>query len=365
MSNRILKIAGAIVALLIVAYLLWYFSDILIYILLAGVLSFIGQPLVRFFDRIRISKFKMLHTLSAILALVSMLLILVSFFLIFVPVISSQAEVISNIDFDYLGRQLQEPLQKIEDKLIAYRIMEEGQSLEIMVMQELESVLDMASAGVLFQNVLGFAGSLFIGVFSVVFLTFFFLRDEHLFYNGIMLFIPTRYEKEGSNILSDTRRLLSRYFVGLSFEILAMITLITTGLTIFGVESALLIGFLGGLMNIIPYLGPIIGCTMGVVIAATSNISMGFYENIIPISTIIIGTFAVANLIDNLVLQPLIYSASVKSHPIEIFLVILMAGSLAGIPGMILAIPSYTVLRIISKQFFNQYKLVRKLTQNI
>lgn len=352
-------------ALFIVAYLLWYFSDILIYILLAGVLSFIGQPLVRFFDRIRMGKFKMPHTLSAILALISMLFILVSFFLIFVPIISRQAEVISSIDFEYLGEQLQEPLHEIEEKLIDYRIMEKGQSLENMIMNELESVLDMASAGALFQNVLGFAGSLFIGVFSVIFLTFFFLRDEHLFYNGIMLFVPTKYEEQGSNILSDTRRLLSRYFVGLSFEVLSMMTLITLGLTIFGVESALLIGFLGGLMNIIPYLGPIIGASMGVVIAATSNISMGYYENIIPISIIIIGTFAVANLIDNLVLQPLIYSTSVKSHPIEIFLVILMAGSLAGVPGMILAIPSYTVLRIISKQFFTQYKLVRKLTQNI
>ncbi|MEZ5197758.1 MAG: AI-2E family transporter [Bacteroidales bacterium] len=89
------------------------------------------------------------------------------------------------------------------------------------------------------------------------------------------------------------------------------------------------------------------------------------YEDIIPISTIIVGTFLVANLIDNMILQPLIYSTSVKAHPIEIFLVILMAGSLAGIPGMILAIPGYTVLRIIAKQFFSQSKLVQKITANI
>jgi len=180
-----------------------------------------------------------------------------------------------------------------------------------------------------------------------------------------MLFVPSRFEEQGAAILQDTRHLLSRYFVGLSAELLSMMSLITIGLSFFSVESALLIGFLGGLMNVIPYLGPIIGASMGVVIAATSNVSLGMYEDILPISAIILGTFAVANLFDNLILQPLIYSTSVKAHPIEIFLVILMAGSLAGIPGMILAIPGYTVLRIIAKQFFSGSKLVQKITENI
>ena len=223
----------------------------------------------------------------------------------------------------------------------------------------------MNSVKTIFGNVLGLAGSIFIGIFSVVFLTFFFLRDEHLFYNGIMLFIPSRFEEKGANIMKDTRHLLSRYFVGLSAELLSMMTLITLGLSFFSVESALLIGFLGGLMNVIPYLGPIIGASMGVVIGATSNLSLGMYEDILPISAIILGTFMVANLFDNLILQPLIYSTSVKAHPIEIFLVILMAGSLAGIPGMILAIPIYTVIRVFAKEFFNNFRVVQKLTEKI
>jgi predicted PurR-regulated permease PerM len=144
-----------------------------------------------------------------------------------------------------------------------------------------------------------------------------------------------------------------------------MITIISLSLLIFGVESALLIGFIGGLLNIIPYLGPIIGGVMGIIIAATSNLSLGMYGDIVPITLIIFGTFVVANMIDNMILQPLIYSTSVKAHPIEIFLVILMAGSLAGIPGMILAIPGYTVLRIVAKQFFANVKVVQKLTENI
>ncbi|MBN2173192.1 MAG: AI-2E family transporter [Bacteroidales bacterium] len=359
------KLLGGILAFLLGLYLAWYFSNILIYILISGVLSFIGQPLVRLFDKIHYGKFKMPHTLSAVLSLIVMLIVIFSLGLIFVPIISKQADVISNIDFQVLGSQLDEPLQDIESFLLKYGLLNNNESLEIVISNELQSIVNLTSAEYILKNILGFAGTLFIGLFAVIFLTFFFLRDDELFFDGIMLFVPTKYEKEGAKILSDTRRLLSRYFVGLSTEVFTMITLISLGLVIFGVNGALLIGFLGGLFNIIPYLGPIIGATMGVVIGATSNLSLGLYADIVPISITIIGTFAVANLIDNLVLQPVIYSTSVKAHPIEIFLVILMAGSLAGIPGMILAIPGYTVLRIIAKQFFSQVKIVRQLTKNI
>ena len=359
------KLIGGIIAFLLGGYLAWYFSNILIYILVAGILSFIGHPLVRLFDKIKIKNFRMPHTISALFTLIIMLFIITLLASIFVPIISKQANVISTIDFQFLGKQLDEPLQDFENILIDYKMIESHQTLESIISEEMESIVNLTSAENFFQNILGFAGTLFIGAFSVVFLTFFFLRDEQLFFNGIMLFIPTKYEDKGARILSDTRRLLSRYFVGLSIEVLSIIILISLSLLIFGVESALLIGFIGGLLNIIPYLGPIIGGIMGIIIAATSNLSMGEYSDIVPITLIIFGTFAIANMIDNLILQPLIYSTSVKAHPIEIFLIILMAGSLAGIPGMILAIPGYTVLRIIAKQFFTGSKLVKKLTENI
>lgn len=360
-----LKYISGIAVTLTGLFFAWYFSDILVYVLIAGVLSFLGQPVVRLLDSIQVRKFTMPHTLSAVITLVVLMLIFVSLFLIFVPVINRQAQVISSIDFQYLGSQLQKPLHNLEQQLLRYNILETDQTLETMISTELESVVNMTSVKTIFGNVVGLAGSLFIGIFSVIFMTFFFLRDNRLFYHGIMLFVPVKFEEKAAIILSDTRRLLSRYFVGLVVEIFAMIVMITLGLTWFGVENALFIGFIGGLMNVIPYLGPIIGAALGVLIGATGNLSTGAYENIGPISLIIVFTFAGAKLIDDFILQPLIYSRSVKAHPIEIFLIILMAGSLAGIPGMILAIPGYTVLRIIAKQFFNQSKLVQKITENI
>lgn len=363
--NKNLKYIGGILIILIGLYFAWYFSNILIYVVIAGVLSFIGQPLVRFFDGVEIRGIKIPHSISTALSLSIIMIVIISFFMIFVPIISRQANVISSIDFQYLGERLEDPLHNFEEKLVEYNVLSHNMTIEELISTELESLMELVSVKTVFGNVLGFAGSLFIALFSIVFLLFFFLRDEHLFYDGIMILVPTKYEKQGANILKDTRRLLSRYFVGLTIEVLSMITLITLGLLIFGVKGALLIGFLGGMMNIIPYLGPLIGATIGVVIGATGNLSAGNYGDLLPITAIILGTFFIANLIDNMILQPLIYSTSVKAHPIEIFLILLMAGTLAGIPGMILAIPTYTVFRIIAKQFFTESKLVKKLTENI
>lgn len=363
--NKTLKFIGGFIILILAIYLIWYFADILVYVLIAGVLSFVGQPLVRIYDKIHFRKYKIPHSISAVLSLITMLIAIVLFFLIFVPIITRQAEVFSEIDFEYVGEQIIAPLTNAELKLHEYGLLSEEQSLEEILYTEVDTFVQMISVEAIFSNVLGLAGSIFIGLFSIIFLTFFFLRDEHLFFNGIMLFVPTRFESQGATILSKTRHLLSRYFVGLVLEVVSMMTLITVFLMILGVKNAFLIGFLGGLMNIIPYLGPIIGASMGVIIGTSTALGMGMYDELLKIALFIVASFAGANLIDNFILQPLIYSKSVKAHPIEIFLVILMAASIAGIPGMILAIPAYTVLRIVAQQFFSQIKLVRKLTEDI
>ncbi|MCD4663656.1 MAG: AI-2E family transporter [Bacteroidales bacterium] len=363
--NKNLKLIGGIIGFLILAYILWYFSNLVVYLLIAAVLAFIGHPLVSIIDKLKIGKHKMPHALSAGVALIALIGLISLFFLIFVPVITRQANIIASIDFAYLGKQVENNLQSLEKILLNYNILDNDQTLEILITNELENLVNLTSAETIFKNVLGFAGSFFLGVFSVIFLTFFFLRDEHLFRNIIMMIVPVKYEEQASAILTDTSNLLSRYFIGLSLELLSMMTLISISLYILGVKNALLIGFLGGLMNIIPYLGPIIGATIGVIIGVTGSLSMEMYGDILSITLIILATFAGANLLDNFLLQPLIYSTSVKAHPIEIFLVILMAGSLAGIPGMILAIPSYTVLRIVAKQFFSNVKVVKRLTKDI
>jgi len=134
---------------------------------------------------------------------------------------------------------------------------------------------------------------------------------------------------------------------------------------LFGIKNALLIAFVGGVFHIIPYIGPLIGATLGVVLGLAGAISGNMYPDLVPVILKILSVFFAVNLIDNFVFQPFIYSNSVKAHPLEIFFIVLIGERLAGIPGMVLAIPFYTLIRIVAKEFFNKFKIVQKLTENL
>lgn len=345
--------------------MIWYFSNIVVYLIVSAVLSMIGHPLVRRFDKIRIWKFKMPHSLSAFLALLILFSAFVGFIWFFVPLIASQAQIISNISIPDVLDYFKDPIESLKAFLIQFNVMTGDQSIESVIETQLESVVDIATFSTLFTALLSTTGTFFMAAFSILFITFFFLRDEHMFETLILLISPAKYTEEVKRIISQTKFLLTRYFIGLMIEVFSMMTLITLGLTLMGIKNALIIGFFGGLMNIIPYVGPLIGASMGVMISLATTLSQGMYDKIGIFTLGVLGSFAVANLIDNFLLQPLIYSNSVKARPIEIFIVIIMAGSVAGITGMILAIPAYTVFRISAKEFLTQSRLIQKITEKI
>lgn len=363
--EKVFRIGATVFALAVVFFLAWRFSDILTYILIAAVLSLIGKPLVKILDQIHIRNWKFPHMLSSGLTLLTILLVFGGIIYVFVPLVAHQAEMISNIDVQAVSKSLEEPIAELQEYLIKFNVLQEKESIEELVVSNIESLVSFATFSDIFKNIISLAGGLFIGVFSVLFITFFFLKEENLFFNGIMLLIPLKYQKEGKEIITDSQHLLSRYFVGLLLELTTMVTLISVGLTIFGIPNAFVIGLIGGVMNVIPYLGPLIGAIIGVTLGTITHLSVGEYSDLLTVILTIMGTFASANLIDNIVLQPLIYSNSVKAHPLEIFLVIMIAGSVAGVVGMILAIPSYTVLRIIAKQFLSSSRIIQKITQSI
>lgn len=363
--NKRTRIIIAIAGVLLGLFMVWYFFDILVYIVIAAVISLLGQPLVELLSRLHVGNLQMPKWLSALITLVAILGVVISFIWIFVPLISRQAAIISRINVDEVVGYFAGVIQDLQGLLVSWDVVSPDRTLEAMIEQQVTNLITFTSLSNIVARLLSATGTLFIGLFSVMFLSFFFLRDRHLLKSGILLFTPDRFQEQVNHVLGKTKTLLSRYVIGLLTELITMATLITIGLSLFGIENALLIGSLGGLINVIPYLGPIIGATIGVVLGVSSTLSVGMYEQVLPVALEVIGIFAVANLIDNMVLQPLIYSRSVYAHPIEIFLVILMAGSLAGIPGMILAIPSYTVLRIVAKEFLSGFKVIDKLTEKI
>ena len=365
MRRQTLRIILSTVLAVVFILFVWYFSNIVFYVLTAAVISFVGRPLVYLLDSLRIGRIKIPHAISALITLLAMFGVVVGLFSVFVPLIARQASIITSIDTEALMEMLREPLAFIDSSLHRFSLLREGEGIQQAMLEKLKSLISIATFTNVFNYVVSFTGSFFMAVFSILFISFFFLKDDSLFYNTFMLMVPQKYGTSASRILMEVKRLLTRYFMGLLIELTTMITLITLGLLLFGVENALLIGFIGGLMNVIPYLGPLIGATIGIIIGIISSLSLGAYTSILPLSLTIAAVFGVSNLVDNILLQPLIYSTSVKAHPIEIFLVIIIAGSLFGVVGMILAVPVYTVIRVILREFFSEMRIVKKLTENM
>lgn len=363
--KQVLKYTGYLALLLIVGFLIWRFWFIIVWILIAAVLSFVGQPLVRFFDGLHIRSLRVPHALSTLLSLVIIVSVMLGMVAIFVPMIVNQAETISRIDINQLAENFEGPLQWVEDRMHGFGAIPADQTLEAFVLERLKAMVNVNNATVFLNNFIGKAGNLFVGIFSILFISFFFLKDENMFMEGLLLVVPEKHHESTREVVRDSKSLLRRYFIGVILEVIGVMSLIAIGLWIFGVENALLIGFFGGIMNIIPYLGPVIGAALALTLGLTATLATGVYDDVLPAFLKIGGVLLVTNFIDNNILVPMIYAKSVKSHPLEIFLVIIMGGSLAGLLGMLLAVPVYTLLRVIAKAFFHQFRIVQRLTDKI
>jgi len=363
--KQVLKYAGYLLIIALAGFLLWRFWYLIAWIFAAAAISFIGHPLVRTFDKVHIRKWKIPHTLSSLLALLVIVLMLLALLAIFVPMIVEQAATISRIDVNNLARNLQGPLQWFNTNLHLLGVIPDGQTLQEFVAIKVKTLVSLDNLSSMVGGFFSTAGNIFVGLFSIIFISFFFIKDQGLFEESLFLFIPEKHHHSTHKVINDSKNLLVRYFVGVVLEVLSVMSIIALFLWIFGVKNALLIGFFGGIMNIIPYLGPIIGSVIGTILGLTATLATGSYNDLLPALLKLVGVFAGANFIDNNFLVPMIYSSSVKAHPLEIFFIIIIGGSLAGILGMLLAVPVYTILRVIAREFFQQYRIVKKLTEKI
>lgn len=362
-TRNILLILGAIVFI----FLVWYFRVIVTYIIIASVLGVIGRPMVRWLRKIKIWKFKLGLTVSALLTLITIWTFFVSLFRFLIPLLATKFHDLSTINIDDYLQQIEGPLNRITLFLYGESISLTDGTLITMLSERMGAFLRISHVTDLFGALAVTLGNLMIGFFSVSFITFFFLRDESMFKNGLLLFVPVAYEERVAKTLERIAYLLRRYFIGIILEIVMVMALDTIGLTIIGLDfsNAVVIGMFCGLFNVIPYLGPWIGAVSGLIIGLALNIQADFMSVTLPLLGLMVIVFVAVQIIDNILFQPLIYSSSVKAHPLEIFLVILAAGSFAGIIGMILAVPVYTIFRVFGAEFLSEIKLIRKITENM
>lgn len=281
---------------------------------------------------------------------------------LFVPLVAAEAQVVADLDFQSIARSIEAELSGFAPLLSP-----EGANLFSWLDAStlgtgLSSVLGPSGIGGILGSTLSALSSLVVALFSIAFMTFFFLKDRNLFPSIVQALTPDHYTERIERILSNSTDLLTRYFVGLAAQVAIITTVITGGLLVLGVPNAFLIGFLAGLLNLIPYVGPLIGAGLGLGIILTTHLQFPEIWNLLGKAGFV---FLLAQLVDNLFTQPVIFAGSVKAHPLEIFLLISIAGSLAGITGMMLAIPAYSLLRVVAKEFLSGFKVVQSLTEQL
>ncbi|MCM1169059.1 MAG: AI-2E family transporter [Bacteroides sp.] len=355
------KIIGIVLGILLLVAVFHWLSNLVVYTLAAFLISMLGRPLVKLLHE----KVKLPAALSSGIVLAVIIGIVgLAVWLVF-PLFVRQAQQIASLDYNALSAQTTVMGGELIEWLNRKGVAVTGEDISAYFSSGLNAVWKHLDLQSLLGSLASKVSSLAIGLFCVIFLSFFFLRDEQMFKKMIFLFVPDRQTARMERVMKSVEHLLSRYFVGLSLEVICMMILLSLGLWLCGIENALLYGCLGGLFNVIPYLGPVIGATLTCLFAIVNHLHFGLSTELLWVLLKVVGVFTAANLIDNFVLQVTIYSNSVKAHPLEIFFVILIAGTLTGIWGMILAIPFYTVLRIIAKEFFKNTKLVRELTKRL
>jgi predicted PurR-regulated permease PerM len=361
-------IIAAVVAL--VAFLAWYFSNIVTYIIIAAVFSIIGKPFMNLLGRVRIRKVKLPRAVCALIALATMWggFFLIFFFLL--PAVVNLINQLSHIDMQQVMQEADEFLDTLQAWIIQHVPGSNADfSLRDTMAGTLTGIFSNAALINVFGSITNTVINFVVGACIVSFITFFFLKEENLFTQGVLLLFPARQEPHAAAALDSVYQLLSRYFIGLFIDVLCVGCLVTVGLTlIVGLpfRMAVVLGALSGTLNVIPYIGNIISSLTGLTIGALMSLDGAISTSgVWPVVLSMAGVYIGVQALDSSVLQPFIYSKSVRTHPLEIFLVTLIAGSTGGIVGMLVAIPAYTVVRVFAKQFFNQFRVVQKLTEKI
>ena len=364
MNNRTRRIIG-VISFILFLVLLWFVRTLVVYFIISAVLALIGRPLMDLLEKVRIKDRHLPNWLRALAVLASFVFLIVGLFSLLTPLIAKGAQIISNIELKSLWEGLEPTRQNLIAFIERYNLNADALKNKANLEAPLSTLLKVTDISSVMDSIIGTFSGLIVAIFSILFITFFLLKDSYILTSIVYSITPEKSMESMKRVLSNSRRLLSRYFIGLVIQISLITLLLTIGLSIFGVKYALTIAFFAAIFNLIPYIGPMIGGAFALLISLLLNVELGFADSSLLLATQVMGTFIAVQLCDNIIFQPVIFSNSVLAHPLEIFLVISVAGTLAGIPGMILAIPLYTLIRIVAKEFLAGFKVVENLTTRL
>jgi predicted PurR-regulated permease PerM len=317
----------------------------------------VGYPAVRWLTSLGIAGRSLPVPLAAALTLASIYLAIGLLVAIFIPVILAEAELLSNLNVNELVNTFSLWLQQYRPFLAKLGFQQDPVAMvKQQLIEQLSVFINTDTLSQLF-GVVSSLGALVATLFASSFIAFFFLQDPGLVERTFMLLIPAEYEASVKRASTNVRTLLRRYILGLLIQMTCVITLASVGMWLFGVPNGFIVACFAGLTNIIPYVGPLMGHVFSAVVVGSTAFQVGA-----DVGTSLLAAFAIlttVNVLDAAIIQPTIYSSSVKAHPLEIFIVVLVAAQVVGVIGMLIAIPVYTIVRVLVTEFYQDLRRVR------
>ena len=359
LSIGIVRAVAILVASCLVLFFLYQIATVILYCIIAIVISLLLNPLVNFLKR----RLKFKNTIATISSILIAFLVISGFVLLFVPLLLAQGENLSLLNVSSLEKNYHLLIENITVFLDSYNI----NTKQLIQSSKLSSFATFEFIPNFLNSFLSTLGSFSMGFTSVLFITFFLLKEKDVLYLKFKRLLPENQKEKILNSIQDINHLLSRYFLGLLLQLTIIMLLYLIIFIIFGVENAIIIALLCAIFNIVPYVGPLIASIVAGLLIMTSGIGSGadFATETLPTAIYVLIGMSLVQVIDNNFSSPLIFSKSTNSHPLEIFLVILIAGILFGITGMIIAVPFYTSLKVIGKEFLPNNKIIKALTKNL
>lgn len=351
-----------IIGFLAIAFFIFLFFNVVIYLAISLVLFLVGSPLANKLCKLKLGKWSVPGSLAALVTILAIVLLFFGLFYLIIPPLVVEINFLSELNFYDVFHNILEQFSGIKSFLLKLGTEED---LKQNLTGQLLEYVNTKNIGLAINNTFQYFGTIFGGILCVLFITFFFLKDERIVKNSLLTITPNDFENEMRDVLRITKKMLSNYFLGLFIDMFIVGGAVFLSLSIFGIKNALIIAFCAGILNVIPYVGSAITMVVAIVLGVSACISIGAYGQIASTINTIFFTLLTINLIDGFIIQPFIFSNSVKAHPLEIFIVTLMAATLGGIFGMVIALPVYTIIRIVASEFLTHLKFFQKISENI
>jgi predicted PurR-regulated permease PerM len=321
---RISIVFMGLIALIAVLYIS---RSIVVPLVFATIIAILLNPIVNFFIRLRLNRI-----VAIVMALLITFILLFGLGGLFISQISRLVEAWPTI-IDKFTQFLNEGVIWAGDLLNI-----KPKKIDIWILETKESLLEKGS-GLIGQSLSSIGHGLIVMLLIPVYI-FMILFYQSLILEFIQKLFGKEHQTQVGQIVSQTKTVVQKYLVGLVIETIIVATLNTTVLLILGVDYALLLGVIGALLNLIPYIGGIVGVAlpMIVVMVTQSSIFYSFY--------VLIGYYVI-QLIDNNLIVPLIVASKVKINALFSVIVVIVGNALWGIPGMFLSIPLLAIVKLI------------------